>query len=113
MSENGKLSLNEAPEKRGAVSFPHPLPPEERENTPFVATAFAFFGKEYKHMKNKKTLVRTLCQVAMLIALEIVLDRFCSITTPITRIGEVVPGAGTVRSADGKEYSNGKLGYEH
>ena len=38
-------------------------------------------------MKNKKTLVRTLCQVAMLIALEIVLDRFCSITTPITRIG--------------------------
>ena len=38
-------------------------------------------------MKNKKTLVRTLCQVAMLIALEIVLDRFCSITTPVTRIG--------------------------
>ena len=38
-------------------------------------------------MKNKKVLVRTLCQVAMLIALEIVLDRFCSITTPITRIG--------------------------
>ena len=38
-------------------------------------------------MKNKKALVRTLCQVAMLIALEIVLDRFCSITTPITRIG--------------------------
>ncbi len=38
-------------------------------------------------MKNKKTLVRTICQVAMLIALEIVLDRFCSITTPITRIG--------------------------
>ena len=38
-------------------------------------------------MKDKKVLVRTLCQVAMLIALEIVLDRFCSITTPITRIG--------------------------
>ena len=33
--------------------------------------------------------------------------------TPVARIGEVVPGSGTVRSADGKEYSNGKLGYEH
>ena len=33
--------------------------------------------------------------------------------TPVTRIGKVVPGAGAVRSADGKEYSNGKLGYEH
>ena len=33
--------------------------------------------------------------------------------TPIARIGEVVPGAGAVRGADGREYSNGKLGYEH
>ncbi len=38
-------------------------------------------------MKDKKIVLRTLCQVAMLVALEIVLDRFCSITTPITRIG--------------------------
>lgn len=38
-------------------------------------------------MKNKKIMLRTLCQVAMLVALEIVLDRFCSITTPVTRIG--------------------------
>lgn len=35
----------------------------------------------------KKFNVRTLMQVAMLIAIEIVLSRFCSITTPIMKIG--------------------------
>ena len=38
-------------------------------------------------MKDKKIVLKTVCQVAMLIALEIVLDRFCSITTPVVRIG--------------------------
>ncbi len=35
----------------------------------------------------KRLNVRTLIQVAMLIAIEIVLSRFCSITTPIMKIG--------------------------
>lgn len=35
----------------------------------------------------QKVSVRMLCQIAMLIALEIVLSRFCSISTPAIRIG--------------------------
>lgn len=33
--------------------------------------------------------------------------------TPIRRIGDVIAGSGAVRKANGEEFSNGKLGYEH
>ncbi len=37
--------------------------------------------------KNKKFPIRTLCQAALLIALEVVLNRFCSINTMALKIG--------------------------
>ena len=38
-------------------------------------------------MSKTSTSVRTLCQVALLVALEVVLNRFCSINTPAFKIG--------------------------
>ena len=60
-----------------AVPLPRPLPPKAQ---PFVATVT-------KGEKMKKTKILMLAQLAVLVAMEVVLSRFLSINTPFLKIG--------------------------